>query len=182
MISCEEEGLLTQSMNVNEEPFEVQKSIRINVSNESMCTKNGTVKWQLRNSTGTVLREESEDISVAAQSVKWFETVKLPEAKLYEDYVSYQLMEDGEVISQGTVLFCPPKHFKFTDPELTVRTEGDEIIVKAEHFAKSIEMRNENDDLILSDNFFDLNGGERRVKIIKGEPVNLEVRSVYSIR
>ena len=30
MISCEEEGLLTQSMNTNAEPFEVRKSIRLN--------------------------------------------------------------------------------------------------------------------------------------------------------
>ena len=85
-------------------------------------------------------------------------------------------------MSQGTVLFCPPKHFKFIDPKLSVRLEGDEIIVSASAYAKSVEIRNENDDLILSDNFFEINGGERRVKIIKGEPTGLSVRSVYDIK
>ena len=182
MISCEEEGLLTQTMNTNAEPFEVKKSIRLSVANESMCTRKGTVKWQLRSADGSVLREETEDVNLEPLSAKWLALKELPEAGLYENYISYQLIEDGETVSQGTVLFCPPKHFKFADPKLSVRLEGDEIIVSASAYAKSVEIRNENDDLILSDNFFDINGGERRVKIIKGEPIGLSVRSVYDIR
>lgn len=182
MISCEEEGLLTQTMNTNAEPFEVKKSIRLSVANESMCTRKGTVKWQLRSADGSVIREETEDVSLELLSAKWLTLKELPEAGLYENYVSYQLIEDGETVSQGTVLFCPPKHFKFIDPKLSVRLEGDEIIVSASAYAKSVEIRNENDDLILSDNFFDVNGGERRVKIIKGEPAGLSVRSVFDIK
>ena len=182
MISCEEDSLLNQSMNVNEEPFEVKKAIRLNVTNESMMDRNVTVKWQLRNSMGEELYGESEDLTVKAMSAVWCEKKELPEAELYSNYVSYELIENGETVSSGTVLFCPPKHFKFSNPGLTVRVEGDEIIVSAEHFAKSIEIRNENDDLILSDNFFDLNGGERRVKIISGNPEGIKVRSVFDIR
>ena len=181
MISCEEEGLITQTMNVNAEPFEVKKSIRLNVANESMLTRKGTVKWQLRANDGSVIRQETEDVSLDPLSVRWFDLKELPDAGLYDNYVSYQLIEDGEIISGGTVLFCPPKHFKFVDPDLKIRLEGDEIIVSASAYAKSVEIRNENDDLILSDNFFDLNGDERRVKIIKGDPRGLSVRSVYNI-
>ena len=68
------------------------------------------------------------------------------------------------------------------DPELTARVEGDEIVVSAKHYAKSIEIRNANDDLILSDNFFDIHEGEKRVKIIKGQADGIEVRCVYDIR
>ena len=182
MISCEEEGLLTQTMNTNAEPFEVKKSIRLSVANESMCTRKGTVKWQLRSADGSLIREETEDVSLEPLSAKWLALKELPEAGLYENYVSYQLIEADETVSQGTVLFCPPKHFKFADPKLSVRLEGDEIIVSASAYAKSVEIRNENDDLILSDNFFDLNGGERRVTVIKGEPIGLSVRSVFDIR
>ncbi len=182
MISCEEEGVLSQSMNTNAEPFTVKKSIRLNVTNESMKDRNVTVKWQLRNSDGTVLKEEETGITVKAMSSEWLEKKELPEAKLYENYVSYQAFENGEEISSGTVLFSAPKHFKFVDPELKVKVKGDEITVSAKTYAKSIEIRNENDDLILSDNFFDLNGGEKIVKILKGEAKNIKVRSVYSIR
>ena len=182
MISCEEEGLLTQTMNTNAEPFKVKKSIRLSVANESMCTRKGTVKWQLRFADGSAVREETEDVSLEPLSAKWLALKELPEAGLYENYISYQLIEDGETVSQGTVLFCPPKHFKFIDPKLSVGLEGDEIIVSASAYAKSVEIRNENDDLILSDNFFDINGGERKVKIIKGEPIGLSVRSVFDIK
>ena len=59
---------------------------------------------------------------------------------------------------------------------------GFEIVVSCEHYAKGIEIRNESDDLILSDNFFDMNGGEKRVRVIEGIPDKIEVRSVWSIR
>ena len=62
-----------------------------------------------------------------------------------------------------------------------MRVEGDEIIVSAEAYAQSVEIQNENDDLILEDNYFDMNAGERRVKILDGKPENLKVRSVYDI-
>ena len=104
--------------------------------------------------------------------------------------MSYQLFEGNSeeadkqngVVSEGTVLFCPPKHFRFADPQLHVRIEGDEIVVSASAYAKSVEIRNDNDDLILSDNFFDLSGGEKRVKILKGKADGIQVRSVYDIR
>ena len=51
----------------------------------------------------------------------------------------------------------------------------------AENYAKSVEIRNEDDNLILSDNFFDMNAGEKRVKILRGKPDKLKVRSVFDI-
>lgn len=182
MLSCEEDSLLNQSMNVNAEPFEVQKAIRLNVTNETKDDRALRVCWELRDSKGDVICSKCEDVTVKAFSSVWLEKKDLKNARLYEDYVSYRLLDGDKVISEGTVLFCPPKHFKFKDPELSVRTEGDEIIVSSKYFAKSIEIRNENDDLVLSDNFFDLNGGEKRVKILRGKAEGLKVRSVYDIR
>ncbi|MCR4720094.1 MAG: hypothetical protein K5655_00005, partial [Lachnospiraceae bacterium] len=199
-----EEGLLSQSMNVNEEPFEVKKSIRLNVANESMTERVCEVRWQLRDSEANVLREESTFVTVKPMSALWLEKVELPEVRIYEDYVNYELLENGEVVSEGTVLFCPPKHFRFEDPKISVRvadadkaailadpdkakTSGEcdptyEIVINCKHYAKGIEIRNERDDLVLSDNFFDMNGGEKRVKILEGRPDKIEVRSVWSIR
>mgnify|MGYP006976661565 CR=1 FL=1 len=44
------------------------------------------------------------------------------------DPVTFELEKDGEIISSGTVLFTVPKFFRFADPKLTVRVEGDEIV------------------------------------------------------
>ena len=184
MISCEEEGLLTQSLNVNAEPFDVKKSIRLNVTNETISEKTGVVSWQLRDATGKALEEHDEEIKVGALSAEWLEKVDLPQAGLYENYVSFELRTTPgeEPISSGTVLFCAPKHFRFKDPGLKVTVNGDEITVSAAAFAKSVEIRNEDDDLILSDNFFDLNAGSKTVKILSGNALNIKVRSVFDIR
>ena len=182
LVSCEEEGLLTQSLNVNAEPFDVKKSIRLNVTNETMQEKKGVVSWQLRDPAGKVLEEREEEITVDALSAKWLEKIDMHEAKLYENYVSFRFKMDGEVVSCGTVLFCAPKHFRFKDPQLKVTVNGDEITVSASAYAKSVEIRNENDDLILSDNFFDLNGDSKTVKILQGNADGITVRSVYDIR
>ena len=182
LLSCEEEGLLSQSMNVNEEPFEVKKSIRLNVTNESSKEREVTVSWQLKDNMGKTIKDGKETVKVPAFSAVWFDRKDLADAKLYENYVSYQLEENGDIISEGSVLFCPPKHFRFTDPGLTVKVVGDEITVSAKSYAKSIEVRNDNDDLVLSDNFFDLNGGEKTVKILRGSSEGISVRSVWDIR
>jgi beta-mannosidase len=147
-----------------------------------MQDRRGLVKWQLRKSDGSIIREGKEEVSVPALSSVWLDKEDMKDADIHRDYVSYQLIEDGEPVSQGTVLFCPPKHFKFADPKLSVSLEGDEIIVSASAYAKSVEIRNENDDLILSDNFFDLNGDSKTVKVLQGKADGITVRSVYDIR
>ena len=78
-------------------------------------------------------------------------------------------------------MFVMPKYFEFKDPGLTWTLHGDEITVHAEAFAKAVEISNENDDLILTDNFFDLHGDSRTVKIVSGKPEGIRVRSVYDI-
>ena len=81
-----------------------------------------------------------------------------------------------------TTLFTSPKHFDFVDPELEVYRDGDEIVVKASAYAKSVEIYSLDSDFVLSDNFFDMNAGEKRVSIVEGEVGTLLVRSVYDIK
>lgn len=182
MISCEEEGLLSQNPNPNAEPYTLKKSICLCVANESREKQKVMVFWELRDQNAEVLESGKQELSVPAQSSVWMDRISMQHADERSQYVSYRMEQKGVEISGGTVLFTAPKFFCFADPQLTVQTEGDEIVVRAEAFAKSVEIRNKNDDMILSDNFFDMNGGERRVKIIKGIPESLEVRSVYNIR
>ena len=40
----------------------------------------------------------------------------------------------------------------------------------------------ENDDLILSDSFLDMNAGTKTVKVLSGDMNDLKVKSVYDIR
>ena len=182
MISCEEEGWLTQEISMNWEHFKVEPSIRLNVTNETLQPEQLQVVWAVRNADGNVLREEKEEITVEALSSCWLEKTELPELDVMNEYVSYEARRDGETISSGTVIFSLPKYFQYKDPQLSCQVQGDEIIVKAQAYARGVEIRNEDETLILSDNYFDMNAGEKRVKILQGEPKGLRLRSVYDIK
>lgn len=147
LLSCAEEGVLTQGANVNEQPFALKKSIRFNVSNETREDRKLRVVWSLRKNDGTVKREEGENL-----------------------------------LSSSSVILSVPKQFEYLDPELSCRVDGDELVVTSHTYAKSVEILNDREDMILSDNYFDMGKGEKRVKIISGLPEGLKLRSVYNIR
>lgn len=182
MLSCAEEGILTQDTNPNAEPYHVRKSIHLNVANETMSDQEVTVRYALRNADGEILREGSVSLTVPALSSRWLSKEDMEDAELYSNYVSYEMETEGKVISGGSVMFCAPKHFRFHDPKLRVRAEGNELVVTASAYARSIEIINEDDDMLLEDNYFDMNGGERRIRIVRGNPTGLKVRSIYDIR
>lgn len=181
MLSCEEVSWMTTEANMNRQHFEFEKSIRLNVTNETLHDRTVLVRWAVRNEKAQILRQEEQTVHVDALSSVWLDKVELPDIDVFREYVSYEAEENGEVFSQGTVIFSYPKYFKYENPKLTCRVEGDEIVVQASAYAKSVEILNENEDLILDDNYFDMNAGERRVKIISGNPDNLRLRSVYDI-
>lgn len=181
MISCEERGMLDSGQELVRLPFEFEKSIRLCVSNETMSDENITVKWQIRDAKGAVLRSESETILVPKQTSYWMDKVMLADIDIYREYVSYQAYQEEKVVSEGTVIFSLPKYFQYENPNLRVEVEGDEIMVYGDCFAKSVEILNENEDLILSDNYFDMNGGSKKLQIISGNADKLRIRSVYDI-
>ena len=182
LVSCHEEGILSQNTNVNAEPFDLKKSARLNVSNETMQLFTGTVSWALRRPDASVIYEGQATVQVAALSALWLEEKDFSDQDTYGCYFSFELKDEKwKEIGSGTVLFCPPKHFHFADPHLQARQEDDEIIVTADAYARSVEILC-GADTLLSDNYFDMNAGERRVKVLRGEVKNLSVRSVYDIR
>ena len=63
-----------------------------------------------------------------------------------------------------------------------VRVEGNELVVTAAAYAKDVELLNENEDWVLSDNYFDMEPGVRRVRILRGCADNVRVRSAFDIR
>ena len=183
MISCHEEGMMTQEADMNQEHFEFEKSIRLNVANETIKEQSVQVSWAVRNAKAEIIRDGGvQDVKVPALTSVWLDKVLLPDVDIFSEYVSYEMRQDGTVISDGTVIFSYPKYFRYEDPSLSWRIEGDEIVVSADAYAKSVEIRNENEDLILSDNYFDLNGDEKRVKVLSGKMEGIKLRSVYDIR
>lgn len=190
LISCHEEGILSQNTNVNAEPFALKKSARLNVSNETRKAFHGTVRWSLRRNDASVIAEGQVPVTVPALSALWLEEQDFSSENTYETYYAYALYDESEnCVGEGSVLFCPPKHFRFLDPKLSARIEGDTVVVRAEAYARSVEV-NCGADTVLEDNYFDMNAGERRIRILRtgdSSPADLQslsvrVRSVYDIR
>ena len=182
LLSCREEGMMTQNTNVNAQPFQMEKSVTFNVSNETPEDKVVRVVWAVRDRFGGILQKEETELSVPTLSSVWMEKRELPDMKIREEYISYDLFEDDRWVSGSTVILTLPRFFRYEDPQLTVESGDGEVIVRAKAYAKSVEIRNRNENLVLEDNYFDMNAGERRVKVVCGEIKDLTVRSVFDIR
>ena len=183
LVSCHEEGLVNQEdISVNTEHIDPRKTARLNVSNETMEAFAGRIDWSLRRPDASVIEEGSFDVAVPALAAVWLPEQDFTKYGPYDCYYAYRLTDRaGHTVGEGSVLFCAPKHFRFQDPGLTVRLEGDEAVVTALAYARSVEIQC-GPDVLLEDNYFDMNGGERRVKILRGEAKDAAVRSVYDIR
>lgn len=182
MISCEEEGMMSAGQMLNWKPFEFEKSIRLNVANETKDDVCGIVKWQVRNADAKIEYEQKVFARIPALSSWWMERIRLPEVDIYNQYVSFSFEINGEKVSEGTVLFSYPKYFRFLNPHLTCAVDGNEIVVRADSYARCVEIRNSQENLILSDNYFDMNAGEKRIQILEGTPDDIILRSTYDIR
>lgn len=182
MISCEEVGEMTERpFCILERNRTIEKSARLHVANETLEAVSGTVIWELRTPDATVVKEGKEHITVPALEGMWLDKLDFTDYDERGVYISYRFETDGEVISKGTALFTPPKHFKFENPDLKVVCEGDVLKVTASAYAKSVEILAVDGDVRFSDNYFDMNGGTVAVKILEGTATEFKVRSVYDI-
>ncbi|MDY4754370.1 MAG: glycoside hydrolase family 2 protein [Candidatus Faecousia sp.] len=182
LISCHEEGILSQNTNVNAEPFDLKKTAQLNVSNETLMSFTGKAHWALRRPDASVIESGCFDVTVGPMSALWLPLQDFSDQATYDSYYSYELVDEaGVTVGEGSVLFCAPKHFHFADPQLEAHIEGDEIVVTAKTYARSLELM-AGADTLLSDNYFDMNAGTKRVKILRGEAKEVKARSVYDIR
>ncbi len=182
-ITCEECGRLDQKPFVNSLPIPVEYSAALHVANETAETVEGTVAWKLCLPDSSVLREGNEQVRVQPYSGIWLEKeIFNGAADEREMHLYYEFRQGDQVVSSGTALFVAPKHYHFADPQLRARVEGNEVIVTSEAFAKGVCVESEDGNLRLSDNFFDMEKGERRLLVQGTLPEGeLRVRSVYDI-
>ena len=182
MISAEEEGELSQNPKINEyHPAPLEKSFRLNVCNETLRDVTGEVVWALRTPDGAIVRQNQQTLTIPAMSAKWLDKVDCADASLTGHYVSFAFVVDDVALSEGTCIFCAPKHFEFVDPRLTVETCGDTLVVTSHAYAKQVWLESEDADLLLDDNAFDMNPGTKVVRVVRGSAEKVRVRSVWDL-
>ena len=182
MISAEEEGELSQNPKINEyHPAPLEKSFRLNVCNETLRDVTGEVVWALRTPDGAIVRQNQQTLTIRAMSAKWLDKVDCADASLTGHYVSFAFVVDDVAVSEGTCIFCAPKHFEFVDPRLTVETRGDTLVVTSHAYAKQVWLESEDADLLLDDNAFDMNPDTKVVRVVRGTAEKVRVRSVWDL-
>lgn len=182
MISAEEEGELSQNPKINEyHPAPLEKSFRLNVCNETLLDMTGEVVWALRTPDGAIVRQGHQALTIPAMSAKWLDKVDCADASLTGHYVSFAFVVDNVAVSEGTCIFCAPKHFEFTDPQLTVEKRGDTLVITSCAYAKQVWLESEDADLLLDDNAFDMNPGTKVVRVLRGSAEKVRVRSVWDL-
>lgn len=182
MISAEEEGELSQNPKINEyHPAPLEKSFRLNVCNETLRDVTGEVVWALRTPDGAIVRQNQQTLTIPAMSAKWLDKVDCADASLTGHYVSFAFVVDDVALSEGTCIFCAPKHFEFVNPRLTVETRGDTLVVTSHAYAKQVWLESEDADLLLDDNAFDMNPGTKVVRVVQGSAEKVRGRSVWDL-
>ena len=183
LLSCEEEGEASEGRTCVTEPGPVKNTARLSVSNETLENVQGTVQWELRGPLGEVFISGEEDVSVPPLSAVWLPKLDFSSYDRHEVHLSYRMKDCG---STGSVLFCPPKHYRFADPCLSVQADSENgtVTVTAAAYAKAVEVYAEDASVRFDDNFFDMEPGTRTIRVAEGRlvPEKLRVRSVYDIR
>jgi beta-mannosidase len=152
------------------------------VTNDTLQAVKGMVKWEICDNNSNVLQKGEEDVEIAPLSVKRLEKMYFADLDTETQHLHYALEIDGETYSDGSVLFTMPKRYQFQNPNLRYEIKGDEIVVQSDCYAKSVQIEGVDGDVLLEDNFFDMEKGERRIRILSGSASNLKLRSVFDIK
>lgn len=181
LLSCEETGEVQEMQYCIMEPRPIRKSIRLNVANETRSSVKGIVKWQLRDAVSTVILSGEKPVEVEALSAYWLEEESFVLCDVKKHHITYQFEVDGVSVSDGTTLFTYPKYYEYTKPNLSYVCKGDEIVIQSDCFAKNIEIEAIDGDVVLSDNYFDMEKGMKSVKIQSGSGSKFELRCLNDL-
>lgn len=189
LLSCEEESMVSRGETCITEPqpgsagetfaYPVSKA-RLNVSNETWERVTDEVIWELRAPDSTVLISGRFAVDTAPFSTQWFEELDFSEYDPRNVHLTYHM----DSACGGSVLFVPPKYYRFKEPALEVRFDPvkGEITITSAAYARYVEIYSEDGYIRTDDNFFDMEAGTRTIKLLEGSASNLRARSVYDIR
>lgn len=183
-ISCEEMGDMQTRRFINMQPgnFSEEKSACLCVHNDTREPLLAKVKWWLCGPDSCVFDSGEQEVSVTPLSVKRLDKLEFCGLNSKTAHLSYVLEVNGKVVSEGTALFTPAKYYAFEDPRLSYEMSDGKITVYSKGYAKGVEIEGVDGDLLLSDNYFDMEKGTKEIRILGGRATKLRLRSVYNIR
>lgn len=173
--------------------FHENNQIKINVANETREDVRGSVKVYICRNDFTVLDEKEIVFQVnALSSVDVGAISDKAVDNIYDCYLYADLYDEtGKFIMRQTLLFAPPKHYEWMNPNVVAEIQdiegGVEITLSADCYARYVEVDFEEADVVLSDNYVDITNAEPVKLVAKTEftadelKKQLKLQSVYDI-
>lgn len=142
--------------------------VELHLTNETLVKVQGTLKWQLRHVERGLIKEGEFLCSVERLHSECIKVIDFQEELQQEEdyrryYAAYVFTMEEKIIGSGTVIFKPAKHFDFQKPEIHCeKLDGNTYRITAGQFCKFVEISFQ-EDLLLSDNYFDLVPGMEKI-------------------
>ncbi|MDX1357979.1 MAG: glycoside hydrolase family 2 protein [Clostridia bacterium] len=142
----------------------------LHLSNESLGDIKGTVFWKLIDTSGSVIKQDSFDISVGPLSSRKvcdldFSNELSDMDKRRESVLVYEFIGSGYKTG-STLLFVPNKYFEYDKPEIKTGYSYKkgilEISLESSSYAGYVELMPLECDCVFSDNYFNLIPGDTR--------------------
>lgn len=179
LLSCREEGTKAD----------------IYVSTEGHNGFKGYLVWELKDFNGKVYAQAELDVNVSPREAKIICSNDfkdyLKDKNINSRYISITLKNsDGSINSRVTTTFVRYKKINLPDPELSYALEEDQnnwkLVITSKLYSKFIELDFNISDAIFSDNYFDMDAGEKRDIYIKKSDItretfdDLKIRSLFN--
>ena len=148
-----------------------EEAVDLYVVNDTREPVTGEIKWYLRSSDSTIIRQETLPIVAEKLSATNCCTLNLTAEIVRHNknrvYLEFCLFVGGAIVSSSTLLFVKPKHFRFLNPALQVKVEdqGDafQLTCTSSAYARDVSMDLVDSDCQFSDNWFDLSKGDAKI-------------------
>lgn len=146
------------------------------VSNETTRVQCGKVVWKLKDNKANVIANGETNVEVKPLSSYQAEQIDFSEQlagaeQRRNTVLEFCFEEDNKILSEGCVCFVKYKHFSFENPCLETKVFEEDgrikVTVTAENFAKFVCLNLKETDVVFSDNYFDLTGGNSKTVFVE---------------
>jgi beta-mannosidase len=169
---------------------EKKNQAKVYLTNDLLVDVSGELKYSFVDFTGNVLFEESRLVTIDKQSSKRFYDLKFDLTQNdFMDKVLYVSFKTETKIYENYVSFVPDKYLKLQKPNFkSALIDNDGLFaleISTDTFVKYLEVKVLGEDIVFSDNFFNLLANQKRTitfnsKLKRNEVLNkLKINCLY---